>query len=237
MPKASAEKFLEQFLEKAKSDRHRLKTRSTSNEKFATFLVEMSTRRVKIIFIGPCSVGKTSIVRSYFDRQFTGATPPTIGSDCFNGSIPADTGPVNVTVWDTAGAEQYRALAPRYYRGAQCIVFVFDVTSEKSLKDLRTFLPDVKSICPEALRFLVGNKSDLDERIEGFHEKFAECAGTIDAVEWLQTSAQKGEGIDDLFESIARRVSNQTTKLPDDAQPQTVDIAAPANPPQPDRCC
>ena len=32
-------------------------------------------------------------------------------------------------IWDTAGSERFKALAPMYYRGAEAAIVVYDVTS------------------------------------------------------------------------------------------------------------
>lgn len=63
-------------------------------------------------------------------------------------------------MWDTAGQERYRSLIPTYLKNAQCVVFVFDVTKEISLENVKMWQKLFKEH-QEAPGLLVGNKIDL----------------------------------------------------------------------------
>ncbi len=39
-------------------------------------------------------------------------------------------------IWDTAGQERFQSLGVAFYRGADCCVLVYDVTSNNSFKSL-----------------------------------------------------------------------------------------------------
>jgi small GTP-binding protein len=185
----------------------------------------MISQPLKIIFIGTSGVGKTSIIRARFDPHYSGSAPPTIGNDLVQGVVTGFAKEVHVQVWDTAGAEQYLALTPRYYRGAGAIVFVFDVTSDRTLNQLDLFLPSVNEIAPDALRFLVGNKCDLEERFPGFTQKVDTFAGKIKAEHQHLTSTITRQGIEDLFVAIVNTHENQPVADPPTRDARTIDIA------------
>ena len=63
-------------------------------------------------------------------------------------------------MWDTAGQERYRSLIPTYLKNAQCVVFVFDVTKEISLENVKMWQKLFKEH-QAAPGLLVGNKIDL----------------------------------------------------------------------------
>ena len=44
---------------------------------------------------------------------------------------------IGVSVWDTAGQDRFSSLTPFYFRGAQGVVYVYDVTRAESLTHLR----------------------------------------------------------------------------------------------------
>ena len=44
---------------------------------------------------------------------------------------------VKLQIWDIAGQERYQAITKAYYRGANVIVFVFDITKRESFEKLR----------------------------------------------------------------------------------------------------
>lgn len=46
-------------------------------------------------------------------------------------------------VWDTAGQESFRAITRAYYRGAQGVLLVYDVTRRSSFSYLRSWLDEV----------------------------------------------------------------------------------------------
>ena len=68
-------------------------------------------------------------------------------------------------IWDTAGMEQFRnALVTKYYRNADGIVLVFDISKRESFEGLDSWISEVKQYCEhgtEKLKMvLIGNKVD-----------------------------------------------------------------------------
>ena len=63
---------------------------------------------------------------------------------------------------DTAGQERFRTLTPNYYRGAQGVILVYDVTSELSFKHLEEWLVELDTYATkkDVVKMLVGNKID-----------------------------------------------------------------------------
>lgn len=45
---------------------------------------------------------------------------------------------LQVKIWDTAGSEKYMSISAVYYRKADGVIFVFDVTKPKSFTDIET---------------------------------------------------------------------------------------------------
>lgn len=72
---------------------------------------------------------------------------------------------IKVTIWDTAGQERFRTLTSSYYRGAQGIILVYDVTREDTFEHLDQWLREVEMYCPGGgkgvVKLLVANKIDL----------------------------------------------------------------------------
>lgn len=72
-------------------------------------------------------------------------------------------------IWDTAGQERFQSLGVAFYRGADCCVLVYDVTSPNTFKSLDSwrdeFLIQASPRDPENFPFVViGNKIDLENR-------------------------------------------------------------------------
>ena len=62
---------------------------------------------------------------------------------------------------DTAGQERFRTLTSSYYRNADAILVVFDITNEDSFTDVPAWVEEGQRYAVDSIMFLVGNKSDL----------------------------------------------------------------------------
>ena len=76
---------------------------------------------------------------------------------------------IKLTIWDTAGQERFRSLTSSYYRGAQGVILVYDVSSRESFNNLKaTWLKElaVYADLEDLVLMIVGNKVDLEEKGE-----------------------------------------------------------------------
>ena len=86
----------------------------------------------KLIIIGDASVGKTALIKRLLSEGYNGLYEPTIGVDFATTTITLENGVVVKShMWDTAGQERFTSLGGAFYRGADCCVLVFDITSAK----------------------------------------------------------------------------------------------------------
>ena len=69
---------------------------------------------------------------------------------------------IKVTLWDTAGQERFRTITTSYYRNAQGILLVYDITDRNSFLNMRTWVAQIHSNADINMnKILVGNKCDL----------------------------------------------------------------------------
>ena len=110
--------------------------------------------------------------------------------------------------WDTAGHEKFRAITTSYYRGANAIIIVFDLTEEKSFLHVTEWLKHIEKYASKnVLIFLVGNKLDLTDKIvinKENIEKFAEEHN----LPYIETSAKEGINIEELFNNSINQFLN-----------------------------
>ena len=72
---------------------------------------------------------------------------------------------VKLQIWDTAGQERFRTITSAYYRGADGIIMVYDVTSTESFNHVSDWLTEVNRYASEGTcKLLLGNKSDRADR-------------------------------------------------------------------------
>ncbi len=86
------------------------------------------------MFLGECSVGKTSILQRFVKDKFTHKREKTINTDYMNKDLVIENKIIRLQIWDTAGQEQYRALTGITVKAAIGIILVYDVTSKKTFE-------------------------------------------------------------------------------------------------------
>lgn len=98
----------------------------------------------KIVIIGNSSVGKSSLLLRFADDVFHETFLPTIGVDFKIRTIEQSGSVVKLQMWDTAGQEKFKTIVSAYYKGAQGILLVFDVTDRRSFEDLKGWITEVE---------------------------------------------------------------------------------------------
>ena len=161
----------------------------------------------KLLFLGESNVGKTSLLLRYTDGVFENSLP-TVGIDVKYKYLTYDNKKIRLDIWDTAGQERFRGIAQNYFRGANGIIFVFDITNKESFNKLRVWLSDVKpKINPGTVMVVAENKIDLEVKrevskdlIEEFKEK--------NEIDIFSTSAKSGEGVSEMIGNLVSKLYN-----------------------------
>ncbi|XP_051760619.1 ras-related protein Rab-20 [Ctenopharyngodon idella] len=116
---------------------------------------------VKVVILGDMNVGKTSLLHRYTERKFKD-TISTVGGAFFL----KQWGPYNISIWDTAGREQFHGLGSMYCRGAAAVILTYDVTNWQSLAELENrFLSLTDTANADCIFAIVGNKADLTDTL------------------------------------------------------------------------
>ncbi|XP_030629835.1 ras-related protein Rab-18a isoform X2 [Chanos chanos] len=137
---------------------------------------------LKILIIGESGVGKSSLLLRFTDDTFD----PELG--------------------DTAGQERFRTLTPSYYRGAQGVILVYDVSRRETFTKLDNWLSELETYCTrnEVVKMLVGNKIDKEDReldrSEGL--KFARKHSML----FIEASAKTCDGVQCAFEELVEKI-------------------------------
>ena len=117
---------------------------------------------IKVKTVGDSNVGKSSIVLRFVDDTFTGQMAPTIGVEYKSKIFDVYGKKVKATIWDTAGAERYRTITKAYYKGADGILVVFDLTDKESFVNVDGWLKEIQNHCGTDVSVIVlANKSDV----------------------------------------------------------------------------
>ena len=155
----------------------------------------------KVLLLGDTDVGKSSLILRYTEETFNSKLVNSIGVDFKMKKKEIDGKIIKVQIWDTAGHERFRSITYSYYRGANAIIIVFDITDKKSFLSITEWLKQIEKHAKEnVFKFLVGNKSDLAEERKVTFEEAKEYADEHE-LPYIETSAKEGININELFES------------------------------------
>ena len=163
---------------------------------------------IKTVLIGDSGVGKTSIITQFTKNEFDPEIAASISSQ-YNSkiiNIKEIEKEIKFDIWDTAGQEIYRSLAKIFYKDSKIIIFVYDITNQKSFDGIKQYwYKQVSSITNnKPILALVGNKSDLYNCQEVNDEEAIKYAESIGAI-FQKISAKSNNGIDKLFKNVGRK--------------------------------
>ena len=154
----------------------------------------------KVILIGDGGVGKTSTIKRYVFDEFMLDYKATIGSNIYVKDLDYEDKNVKLTIWDIAGQQQWETMRPVYYRGAQGVIGMYDVTNEESYKNLLTVWYDELKILKGKYKTIIfGNKLDLGDK------DFPKDAGMekkLSSVDHLKISAKDGDNVEASFRKL-----------------------------------
>lgn len=164
---------------------------------------------LKVVIIGRCAVGKSSLMMRFTDEKFSDSYVNTIGVDFRFKTIEVAGKKVKIQIWDTAGQEKFRTITSTYYRGADAILLIYDITNAESLEDIESFwIKEVEKHGSEVpFLLLIGNKCDLQmqRKVPAFDPPVHQfkLASVKRQAQTCEVSAKTNEGVNEVFMGLA----------------------------------
>ena len=155
----------------------------------------------KLLLLGDSSVGKTSILLKYISNKFDESSISTMGVDYKDKIIDYNKFKIRLQIWDTSGEEKFRTITKNFYRNADGLLVVFDLTKKESFSHVQSWINEAEENNDKLKIILIGNKLDLkDGRIVTIDvaKKFAEKNN----LKYIETSAKDGTNINESFQTI-----------------------------------
>ncbi|XP_069763484.1 ras-related protein Rab-18-like [Narcine bancroftii] len=179
---------------------------------------------LKLLVIGESGVGKSSLLLRFTDGTFDSEIGSTIGVDFKVKAMKFDGNNVKLAIWDTAGQERFRTLTPSYYRGAQGVILVYDVTRRDTFLKLENWLNELDTYSTKhgIVKMLVGNKIDKQNREVDRNEglRFARKHSML----FIEASAKTCDGVTCAFEEVVEKII-QTPGLWEAENPKAVKLS------------
>lgn len=164
---------------------------------------------IKVVIIGSSAVGKSSLMIRFTDEKFSESYVNTIGVDFRFKTLNIDGKKVKIQIWDTAGQEKFRTITSTYYRGADAVLLVYDITNQLSFDDLKEYwFQEVENNAPDvSFLIMIGNKKDMENK-----RKVPEIDPPVYQIktgkmsrqaQTFEVSAKNDDGVTGIFNGLA----------------------------------
>nr|XP_058949594.1 ras and EF-hand domain-containing protein homolog isoform X6 [Pocillopora verrucosa] len=167
-------------------------------------------RMYKLVLAGDAAVGKSSFILRLCRNRFHSALNSTLGVDFQMKTLVVDDKTIAFQLWDTAGQERFRSIAKSYFRKADGVLLLYDVTCETSFINVRDWVEAIEESTSKPIPIMLcGNKTDLRQSYiaegktvitEENGEKLAREYGAL----FTETSSKENKNITDACIELGR---------------------------------
>ena len=149
---------------------------------------------------------RSCLLLRYAYDSFSPTFITTIGIDFKIKTVHLGGKKVKLQIWDTAGQEQFRTITRSYFRGAQGIVLVYDITDRRTFNSVRSWMAQITDHADQQVnKVLVGNKSDNQSARQVSTQEGQALAAEYD-VRFIEASAKADVNVTEAFQAIAQQV-------------------------------
>ena len=160
---------------------------------------------IKVILVGEAGTGKTSLINTSIGMEFKDFLPSSATNSFAPKEIKIDGKKYILNLWDTIGQEQFRSLTKIFIKDSKIVIFVYDITNEKSFVELDYWIRTINDILKdEPILAIAGNKQDLflKEKVkEERAKKFAQERN----IHFQLTSAKNKKSFEKLLEDLLKK--------------------------------
>ena len=169
----------------------------------------------KVLLLGDSTVGKTCFLLRYCDKTFQEAHLSTIGLDYRLKTMTLKSGKnIKLQIWDTAGQDRFRAITKNYYKGANGIILIYDVTNVQSYENVKNWISQIREEAnPNVVIYLAGNKVDVSEQEKLVKTEDGKKIADEFKLKFYETSAKNGVNINEIFEDLVEVIDDIYSKL------------------------
>ena len=118
---------------------------------------------IKILILGDSTVGKTTLLLKYVDCYFPKAYIATIGVEYKVKKININGLDLNLQIWDSAGQERFLGITKNFMKGADGIIYMYDITNKESFDNLKNWIMQSEESIEDFKKIIIGNKIDLEK--------------------------------------------------------------------------
>jgi len=173
--------------------------------------------RLKLVVVGDPGVGKTSTILRFTDNAFLRTYVPTLGVSITEKLFNAQSGIIEMILWDIAGQAKFETMRRHFYQGSEAILLIFDLTNRMSFTSIKNWYHDVMKNMEkhhhQMVGYIFGNKSDLTEVRKVKLVEALALAKELN-LKYIETSALTGKNVEYAFYDIAETVVKLRLNVP-----------------------
>lgn len=194
----------------------------------------------RVLIVGDTGVGKSCFLLRFTENRFKDQHNVTIGVEFGAKSLSVDGHVVKLQIWDTAGQESFRSITRSFYRKADGVLLMYDVTNSQSFANCASWIQEIHENVPEQgnVLYLVGNQVDSEEREVTLQEAQA-LVSSQKLSGFRETSAKTGLNVDEVFQEFAKillyRAATQTIAVKSELT--TISLQPRVQPKRNNKCC
>ena len=168
------------------------------------------TKTYKVIIIGKMGVGKSSIALRFMNKNLK--TEPTLSVDIASFKIKVNEKIIKIQLWDSCGNEEFAKQTPNLFVNTSLSIIVYAMNDKESFEAVKTWYNILISYNPNCLKYLIGNKNDLEKEREVQMQDGEKLKEDYDFNLFLETSAESGFNIKKLLKNIAVSIYQKEKK-------------------------
>ena len=172
---------------------------------------KLPKNKYNIVFVGACAIGaKTTLIQKIYkindnDNDENASSIIISDSICKHVNI-GNNKEIILKLWDTAGEERYKSITCKTLRYADCIILGYDITRRKTFYEVKEWLNEIYENCSyNFLKYLIGNKIDLEERRQVSEEE-AILLAESENLRFFETSCVTNIGINEFYNDLINNI-------------------------------
>lgn len=166
--------------------------------------------KIQLILIGESSVGKTALLFQYNQKVFSNKSLSTVGVEYFTKEEKIDDKLIRIKFWDTAGQEKYKSLTQNFFKNADGVIIVYDITRRETFDKVNEWMKSIKEHTDKdrnIQKILVGNKIDLKDERQVDESEGRNFAATL-GIPFFEASAKDLQSVEKFMKKIIGDVVN-----------------------------
>lgn len=194
----------------------------------------------RVLIVGDTGVGKSCFLLRFTENRFKDQHNVTIGVEFGAKSLSVDGHVIKLQIWDTAGQESFRSITRSFYRKADGVLLMYDVTNPESFSNCQSWIREIQENVSEQgnVLYLVGNQVDAEQR-EVTVQEAQSLTESFKLSGFKETSAKTGLNVDEVFQEFSRILLHRavTPNVPAKTETATVSLQPRLPSKKNNKCC